>query len=245
MSAEEPNKLAVAAISHIVRFDRDFFLQLYEECHVMTTPPAEDDGLGDSGNSGDSIDSGDTGDLAKPGESSKSGKGEPIGSAPSRDAEVMLTQAQFAQALALVKVHPKDKEIFDRIFVLLDRAGDGCVNYKELVVGSSVLVKGDALQSLKLALELFDHDAKTGQLDEADVRLVLGWVLKISAFFGDKQPTAEALARFVEHVTSKTAGNPDPDPTFMKFINPMLEHPLVAEFVAQADDCERLQAPDL
>lgn len=59
-----------------------------------------------------------------------------------------VNRAQFHEALEIVGLHEKDKEILDRLFTLFDESGDGQVNFKEFVVGVSTVLRGTIEEKL-------------------------------------------------------------------------------------------------
>jgi Ca2+-binding EF-hand superfamily protein len=201
LSVSEPNRLAVAAISHVVHLGRGDVLRLEEELYKKSTRAL--------------------------------------------DGSVAVTHAAYAESIAQCRIHPADKEILDRLFVLFDRAGDGIVNVKEMLVGVSLLVKAAPKEKLKLALELFDHD-RTGRLTKEDLLLALQWLCKVCSWFGDKPPTADALQGLTDRVFVKIGSEEEPtDTTYCVYIEPILTHPLLEDFISQAEDCPRLQSNPL
>ncbi|GBG34114.1 Synaptotagmin-1 [Hondaea fermentalgiana] len=152
----------------------------------------------------------------------------------------LVTQNKFNEALALVRVHPKDKEIFDRLFVLFDRAGDGVICSREVMVGCSILVKAAPRKKLQFALEIFDETGE-GKISRQDLTQTLRWLSKTSAFFGDKQPTAEAMGSLVERVFNKISEEDPEDTSYAIYVDPMLDHPTLTDFTDQVEDSTRLQ----
>lgn len=154
--------------------------------------------------------------------------------------EQLITLNKFNEALALVRIHPKDKEVFDRLFVLFDRAGDGVVCSREVIVGCSILVKMPPRKKLQFAFELYDEPGE-GKLAKDDIAQVLRWLSKTSAFFGDKQPTADAMNSLVDRVFNKIASEEPEDTSYAIYADPMLDHPAFTDYVDQVEDSTRLQ----
>ena len=195
LSVSEHNKLAVAAISHIVHFDRAVYVDLSEQMYER--------------------------------------------SMTAEDGSTAVTQANFAEAMASVKIHPSDREILDRLFILHDRAGDGIINVKEFVVGTSILVKGKPMEKFQLAFELYDRE-KTGALNKDGLLQALQWLVRTGTFFGDKPPTEEALSSLADRVFVKIVDESPVDPSYVIFINPIISHPLLDDWINQEEDCPRL-----
>ena len=201
LSVSEPNRLAIAAISHVVHLGRADVLRLEEELYKT--------------------------------------------SARALDGSTTVTHAAYAEGVAQCRIHPADREILDRLFVLFDRAGDGIVNVKEMLVGISLMVKAAPKDKLKLALELFDHE-RTGRLSKEELLLALQWLCKVCAWFGDKPPTADALQGLADRVFVKIGADEEPtDTSYFLYIEPILTHPLLEDFISQAEDCPRLQSNPL
>mmetsp|Transcript_15124 Transcript_15124/g.48132 ORF Transcript_15124/g.48132 Transcript_15124/m.48132 type:complete len:206 (+) Transcript_15124:199-816(+) len=196
LSVTEPNRLAVAAISHVVHFTRDTLLALEKELNSRSSEHA--------------------------------------------DGNMVVTQGDFAESLRLVEVHPDDKEILDRLFILYDRAGDGIVNVHEFLVGMSLLVKAKPREKLLFSLEIYDRE-RTGSLDRAALLQALQWLSRTASFFGDRPPTQEALSSLAERVFNKIKDDEPVEVPYTQYVDPIVDHPLLEDFIAQSEESERLQ----
>ena len=47
----------------------------------------------------------------------------------------LVTKEEFAEALSGLEITQSDRDILDRIFVMLDRTGEDRINHKEFIVG--------------------------------------------------------------------------------------------------------------
>ena len=57
--------------------------------------------------------------------------------------EANVSRSTFNEILTQVHIHASDREIFARLFTMLDKSGDDHINYQEFLVGISPLIKGD------------------------------------------------------------------------------------------------------
>jgi|GEM_PF-1824514 len=142
-----------------------------------------------------------------------------------------ISNEQYTEALAAAQVHPADKEILDRLFILFDRSGDGIIDYREFLIGLCAIVKGNAKSKLRLAFQIYDVD-KTGRISKDEMLSILKYVSKTSSFFGDRPPTEESLVRLLDNiydVMDDSAG----DATYNIYLKPITEDVLMEDFVKQ------------
>ena len=70
----------------------------------------------------------------------------------------LLNRAQFHEALKMVGISESDTEILDRLFTLFDSTGDDLINFRDFVVGCSLIARGDLQNKLEFSFRLYDMD---------------------------------------------------------------------------------------
>jgi len=158
----------------------------------------------------------------------------------SSENEYAITRDQFTEALKLVGIHEADKEIMDRLFTLMDKAGDGLINFREFVVGTSVIAKGTLEEKLKLSFELYDiHE--TNKVSKDELREMIDWMSKTATFFGDQAPTEEAKALLVDQIFQESDVDHSNDLDFKQFLDAVHKHPILLAFLDQLNDSKYLE----
>lgn len=54
-----------------------------------------------------------------------------------------ITKRTFNDGLEFVTFHPSDRELFSRLFTMLDKTGDDEINYQEMLISMAMILKGD------------------------------------------------------------------------------------------------------
>ena len=71
----------------------------------------------------------------------------------------LVTKEEFAEALNGLEITQSDRDILDRIFVMLDRTGEDRINHKEFIVGIVPFALGKTEELIQMAFELYTNNA--------------------------------------------------------------------------------------
>mmetsp|Transcript_1489 Transcript_1489/g.2277 ORF Transcript_1489/g.2277 Transcript_1489/m.2277 type:complete len:173 (+) Transcript_1489:507-1025(+) len=150
----------------------------------------------------------------------------------SSESEFTINRSQFAEALKIVAIKAADQEILDKLFTLFDKTGDGQVNFRQFVIGASVLVKGTTEEKLQLAFELYDTH-QTGKVSKVEMLELLTWLSQTPEYCGDMFPTPESLDTLVNDIFAEFDSGNSQDLDFKQFYHAVSKHPLLIEFLDQ------------
>ena len=67
----------------------------------------------------------------------------------------LVTKEEFAEALNGLEITQSDRDILDRIFVMLDRTGEDRINHKEFILGIVPFALGKTEELIQMAFELY------------------------------------------------------------------------------------------
>ena len=95
----------------------------------------------------------------------------------------IVTKEEFHEAFQGVDVSQSDRDVFDRLFVMLDRTGEDRINHKEFMMGVCPFISGTTLAVLQLAFELYE-DA-SDNIKYSDLRFILMTINTVASYFGD------------------------------------------------------------
>ena len=109
----------------------------------------------------------------------------------------VISRDDFVEGLDTVELVESDREILDRLFVMLDRRGEERVNMKEFVVALVPLVTGPTSAKLDFALEIYDFE-NFGKLDIASSTIVLATLNSVASFFGDPVLRADQIDEVID-----------------------------------------------
>lgn len=145
----------------------------------------------------------------------------------------MISKDDYRQALGSVEIIESDRDILDRLFVMLDRTGEERVNYKEFAVALVPLCSATTADKIQFAFDIVDTQA-TGRLKNNDVRFVLVTLNAVASYFGDpvlrSTQIDELLDEAVDELNAtqgeKAATLPIPELTTF-----VARHRLLAEFL--------------
>ena len=74
----------------------------------------------------------------------------------------LVTKEEFAEALNGLEITQSDRDILDRIFVMLDRTGEDRINHKEFIVGIVPFALGKTEELIQMAFELLRTTRRIG-----------------------------------------------------------------------------------
>lgn len=130
-----------------------------------------------------------------------------------------VTREEFDKA-----VPQSDAEIFDRLFVLLDRCGEGRINAREFCVTLSVFArKFSPKETLSLAFDLY---GTADDFKAAETLFVLSAVNDVVAWIGDPVVTSDDIHTLVQDIFQQER--------LTNVVDPILEHKVAKRFLAGA-----------
>lgn len=148
----------------------------------------------------------------------------------SHDHTHTIDRAGFEKALQLVKVRESDQEILGRLFTLFDHSGDGLINFKEFIVGTSAIVRGTLEEKLQFSFYLFDVD-NSGLISPTEMKSVLIAMNNTVSYFGDDKLSDEKIDSMVKEVFEMHDVNHDGELNFVEYMNAVATHPTLVSFV--------------
>lgn len=129
-----------------------------------------------------------------------------------------VTREEFDKAVA-----QSDVEIFDRLFVLLDRCGENRINAREFCVMLSVLA--DNLSHREMLSLAFDLYGASEDLKPAETLFVLSAINDVVAWLGDPVVATEQIQTLVQDVFGERQ-------RLSSVIDPVLQHDVARLFIA-------------
>jgi Ca2+-binding EF-hand superfamily protein len=108
---------------------------------------------------------------------------------PNNSAMNMITRHDFDQSMKILQETPpgleqSDYELLDRLFILLDESGDCKINYKDFLIGITILITGTFSEKLLFAFSVFD-EANSGTLMLSEMKQIFLVLNQVTSFFGD------------------------------------------------------------
>jgi len=142
----------------------------------------------------------------------------------------VVTREEFDEGLGGVDLVDSDKEIFDRLFVMLDRTGEERVNLKEFIVGVVPLITSTTAGKLKFALDMFDV-GDFGKLKYADARFVLATLNAVASYFGDPVLRSDQIDELVDEAVLAVDPKKTGHFTIDDITTFVARHPLMTDFL--------------
>lgn len=123
-----------------------------------------------------------------------------------------------------------------RLFEFFDKSNDGRINFREYVLGLSVLCAGDPLEKFKLSFEIFDAD-KSGDISKANMIEVLTALSRGKQFArstgiveGDSQELdSGAIESLVDRIFADADKNKNGSLTYGEYLKAVMKHPWLVE----------------
>lgn len=155
-----------------------------------------------------------------------------------------VDRAGFEKALKLVKIKESDQEILGRLFTLFDHSGDGLINFKEFIVGTSAIVRGTLEEKLQFSFYLFDID-NSGLISPEEMKSVLVAMNNTVSYFGDDKLSNERIDKLVKEIFEMHDVNHDGELNFVEYMNAVATHPTLVAFVTHgATSTGEVATPD-
>jgi len=111
----------------------------------------------------------------------------------------VISKDEFSEALASIAITESDKEILERLFIMLDKTGDYTISFKEFLCGIAPLITGTVIEKITFALELYDLDG-AGLVKPFQFTFVLKSMNSTASFFGDPVMTQEQIEQLTDEV---------------------------------------------
>lgn len=144
----------------------------------------------------------------------------------------VISKDEFTEGLGQVpNITDSDKEILERLFIMLDKTGDYTINYKEFMCGIAPLITGTVSEKLNFACEMIDVDG-TGMLKPNELTFVLKAMNSTASYFGDPVMTQEQIEQLTDEVFKDYDKDGSGELLFTSFTGTMGEHNLVQSFVS-------------
>lgn len=122
-----------------------------------------------------------------------------------------------------------DHEIIRQLFVMYDRDERGSIDYKDLLVSLTYLIKGTPSEKLLFAFEIYDEDGlKT--LSSGDLRKILHCLNRTAMYFGD-QVLTESNLKEILHEAFRSTKNKTAPVDYNILLNHVMEHSCTEKFL--------------
>mmetsp|Transcript_26464 Transcript_26464/g.87598 ORF Transcript_26464/g.87598 Transcript_26464/m.87598 type:complete len:202 (+) Transcript_26464:79-684(+) len=142
----------------------------------------------------------------------------------------IVTKEEFHEAFQGVDVSQSDRDVFDRLFVMLDRTGEDRINHKEFMMGVCPFISGTTLAVLQLAFELYE-DA-SDNIKYSDLRFILMTINTVASYFGDPVMRTDQVDELVDAAAEKLDLPPKSGTLVMADLAPFVAgHDLVTDFI--------------
>lgn len=142
----------------------------------------------------------------------------------------MVSRHDFDSALkSLDGVENSDIELLDRLFILLDEPGDCKIDYKDFLVGASILVSGTLSEKILFSFTVFDEN-DTGVVMSGDMKKIFTALNSVASFFGDPVVTSSQIKELVID-TFKLGSNSSEPLRYAEYIDAIASHGVVSQFI--------------
>ena len=142
----------------------------------------------------------------------------------------VVNRSDFDAALkSLDGVESSDIELLDRLFILLDEAGDCKIDYKDFLIGASILVSGTLSEKILFAFTVQD-ESDSGVVMSGEMKKIFTALNSVASFFGDPVMTSAQIKELVID-TFKLGSNSSEPLRYSEFIDAMASHVVVTQFV--------------
>mmetsp|Transcript_6203 Transcript_6203/g.8726 ORF Transcript_6203/g.8726 Transcript_6203/m.8726 type:complete len:205 (-) Transcript_6203:199-813(-) len=145
----------------------------------------------------------------------------------------MIARDEYYEGLNSVDLVESDRDILDRLFIMLDRTGEERVNYKELIVGITPLISATTAAKLLFAFAMFD-DEDAGRLKYNEARFVLLTLNAVSSYFGDPVLRTDQIDELLDEATHALEDPAEKSSGYIAsadLCSFVTAHPLMTEFL--------------
>lgn len=142
----------------------------------------------------------------------------------------MISRSDFDGAVKEIELETPDVEILDRLFTLCDEPGDCKIDYKDFLVGVSLLISGSTSDKLLCAFNMFDEQ-ESGTIMSGEMRRVLTSMNSVTSYFGDPVVTADQIKDLVIDVF-KMSGSSTTPLRYADHLELISDHPTMKQFTS-------------
>jgi len=148
-----------------------------------------------------------------------------------KDGSTTLSFNEFQKVLAISKVKNENTGFIKELFRVMDKNGDGTVNFVELCAGLSVMLKGTTKEKLALSFAIYDQDG-SGKLTKAEMFQVMSNLnMSIKLADNDKKGFSDAeMMQFVSKLFHECDKDKDDAMSFGEFLAAVGKYPALVEF---------------
>jgi len=162
-----------------------------------------------------------------------------------------VAKDEFHEVVEGCGVVEADKEILDRLFIMLDKTGDQQINFREFLCGLAPLVTGSLEDKLSFSFELYDVDSKdtakwwfktvrltaaplclaVGVVKRAEMTFILRAMNDVSSYFGDPVMSQDQIQVLVDEIFEKFDDEENPQGlNYKDCLNAIAQHPVITSF---------------
>jgi len=141
-----------------------------------------------------------------------------------------VAKDEFHEVVEGCGVVEADKEILDRLFIMLDKTGDQQINFREFLCGLAPLVTGSLEDKLSFSFELYDVDT-VGVVKRAEMTFILRAMNDVSSYFGDPVMSQDQIQVLVDEIFEKFDDEENPQGlNYKDCLNAIAQHPVITSF---------------
>ena len=142
----------------------------------------------------------------------------------------IVTKEEFHEAFQGVEISQSDRDVFDRLFVMLDRTGEDRINHKEFMTGICPFISGTTLAVMELAFELYEDTSDN--IKYSDLRFILMTINTVASYFGDPVMRTDQVDALVDDAAEKLDLPPKSGTLIMGDLAPFVaNHELTKDFI--------------
>eukprot|EP01041_Mallomonas_annulata_P013061 gene13061-27563_t len=143
----------------------------------------------------------------------------------------MISRTDFDEIIQSIEtIESSDAELLDRLFTMFDTSGDNQIDYRDFIVGISPLITGTPIDKLKFAFQMYDID-NVGSILLGEMKRILTAINNVASYFGDPVITPEQIEEVAIDIFKKNTNAAAPL-KYNDYLNPMIEHTIIVQFVA-------------
>ena len=141
----------------------------------------------------------------------------------------LITKQDFELIIKqLDRLDSSDLELLEHLFILLDESGECKIDYKDFLIGISILVSGTLQEKLLFAFTIYDEN-NTGYIMLSEMKKVLMALNLVTSFFGDPVISNIQIKDLVIDIF-KLASNPS-QLKYGDYIDTIASHPIILQFI--------------
>lgn len=142
----------------------------------------------------------------------------------------IISRPDFDKAVEAVEhLQSQDAEILDRLFTLIDSAGDAEIDGKLFLIGIASLISGTPEEKLTFAMSLADP-THSGSISAPDLKKVFFALNDIASFFGDPVVSKEQITEMTKEIFE--THNQGGTIRYHETVPHIVAHPLMVAFLS-------------